>query len=62
MQDIAVVEGQTVDLGTTLGAISNVSPDPIPEHLHLVIYEGENIPGGLISVDAFFFRRPLFRP
>jgi len=57
MRDIAVVEGQIVDARTFLGRISNVSPVPIPDHLHLVFYEGENAPGGLISVDASFFRR-----
>ncbi len=57
MRDIQVVEGQIVGTNSPLGFISNVSPFPIPDHLHLVIYEGANRSGELRSVDVAFIPR-----
>ena len=57
MEDIQVREGQEVGPGTVLGFISDVSPFPILIHLHLVFYEGENLPGKLRSVDVSFLAR-----
>lgn len=52
LRDIQVTPGQSVDKDTLLGYISNISPDPIPNHLHFVVYKGENTRGGLISFDV----------
>jgi len=57
MSDIRVQEGDVVGTNTVLGFISNVSPFLIPDHLHLAVYEGANVVGGLRSVDATFMPR-----
>jgi hypothetical protein len=54
---IAVAIGQTVDPNTALGVIGKVGTRRVPDHLHLVVYEGSNSARGLVSVDAAFFVR-----
>lgn len=58
MENISVTEGTKVKKTTVLGTISNTSSHTgLPDHLHLVIYRGENTSGELKSVDAAFFKR-----
>jgi hypothetical protein len=66
MTEIQVSPGQTVNAGTPLGRISNVSPYSIPNHLHFVVYNESNTKGGLVSTDATIMDRlgqsPLTTP
>lgn len=57
MAPIWVHEGEKVEPGTILGNISNVATDSIDPHLHFVVYQGENAPRGLQSVDVSFTHR-----
>jgi len=60
MANIRVREGQEVSPTTHLGDISNVSGPPVGSvhnHLHFVVYEGENKPHGLRSVNVQFLQR-----
>jgi len=61
MTDIQVIEGQEVDASAILGRISNIidSDFSIPNHLHFVVYIGDNKPSSLRSRDAEFVERPL---
>ncbi|MBI4336543.1 MAG: IPTL-CTERM sorting domain-containing protein [Chloroflexi bacterium] len=58
LKDIQVAPGQAVTESTVLGYISNTSPDPIPNHLHFVVYTGSNTEGGLRSFDTTIVERP----
>lgn len=65
LKDIQVSTGQNVDKNTLLGYISNTSPESIPNHLHFVVYKGQNSRGKLISFDANIITRefsPRFNP
>ncbi|HEX7181499.1 MAG TPA: M23 family metallopeptidase [Thermoanaerobaculia bacterium] len=56
MDHIRVRPGQAVQTGTWLGRVADVgAPNP---HLHFVTYEGQNVFGGLASVDAALVARP----
>ena len=58
MSNILVKVGQPVDPTTQLGSISNASDGrAVPDHLHFVVYEGNNEPGGLRSRDVHFVQR-----
>jgi subtilase family serine protease len=58
MNNIRVEVGQAVSPTTELGSISNVSDGrAVPTHLHFVVYEGSNEPGGLRSRDVQFIQR-----
>ncbi len=63
MTDIQVTEGASVTSNTVLGYISNTSPGctvKTPEcanHLHFVVYGGNNAKGGLASADAVIVPR-----
>ena len=52
MDGIGVTEGQLVNGSTVLGRIGSVSA--VAEHLHFVVYEGQNLPGLLRSIDVVF--------
>ena len=52
LKDIQVTTGQSVDQNTLLGYISNTSPEIIPNHLHFVVYKGQNSPSDLISFNT----------
>lgn len=45
-------KGTKVTKSTTLGNISNVSPDNTTEHLHFIVYSGTNTKGGLKSINV----------
>jgi len=52
LANIQVTRGQNVATGTIIGYISHVSPDSIPNHLHFVVYTGQNSQNNLKSVDT----------
>jgi len=58
LKEIRVIPGQGVDSSTVIGYISNTSPDPIPNHLHFIVYRGENTQGGLVSFNTTIVPRP----
>lgn len=58
MERIQVEDGDEVDRSTTLGEIGDTFRFEIPDHLHLVVYEGENASGRLQSVDVVFTPEP----
>ncbi|MDO8637670.1 MAG: peptidoglycan DD-metalloendopeptidase family protein, partial [Dehalococcoidia bacterium] len=63
MASIQVSPGQVVTENTILGYISNVSPDSIPNHLHVVVYSGSNVLGGLVSFNITIAERtPVNQP
>jgi cell wall-associated NlpC family hydrolase len=65
LKDIQVSLGQSVDKNTLLGYISNISLESIPNHLHFVVYKGENSRGKLVSFNANIVTRnfsPKFNP
>ena len=63
MTDVRVKTNQMVTPATILGRISNVCDgcggDSIPNHLHFVVYEGVNTPGGLVSRNVMFVERSV---
>lgn len=56
MDHIRVRPGQAVLPGTWIGRIADVGDND--KHLHFVVYEGQNVSGGLVSVDAEIAARP----
>ena len=52
LANIQVTRGQNVATGTIIGYISHVSPDSIPNHLHFVVYTGQNSQNNLKSFDT----------
>jgi YVTN family beta-propeller protein len=63
--DSKIVENFEVDRNTKIGKISNKACPTVGDinnHLHFVVYNGENIQGGLISTDTVFEERPDISP
>lgn len=56
METLRVRPGDLITTGTWLGRIASVGAST--PHLHFVVYEGDNQPGGLASVDATLLPRP----
>jgi len=52
LDKIQVERGQAVTVNTVIGYISHVSPDVIPNHLHFVVYTGQNSQYDLKSFDT----------